>query len=87
MKTRSNMLTVKQAALQLGVCASLVYSWCRSGMLPHFRLGATGKRGGIRIAEADLDGFLAEFKREGRRETPPPPRAKAHRLTHLHLPS
>jgi excisionase family DNA binding protein len=80
----SNMLTVKQAAEQLGVCASLVYGWCQSGILPHFRLGARGRRGGIRIAVADLETFLATLKREGRPESKPPA-PKPVKLKHLQL--
>ena len=47
------MLTVKEAAARAGVGAALVYGWCRLGVLPHYRLGAAGKRGAIRIDSDD----------------------------------
>lgn len=81
------MLSVRQVAERLGVSPSIVYGWVASGELSHFRLGAKGRRGKVAIAEADLDAFLASRKREGRRETPPPPKRQPTRLKHLHLPS
>lgn len=77
------MFTVKQAAERAAVSPALVYSWCHAGLLLHHRLGLPGNRGCIRIAEADLDAFLASQKREGRRQTPPPPRKPLIRLKHL----
>lgn len=59
------MLTVKEAAIRAGVSPSLVYVWCHEQRLPHYRVGAEGKRGRIRIAPADLDVFMASL-REGR---------------------
>jgi excisionase family DNA binding protein len=55
---------VKQAAARLGVSPSLVYAWVESGVLSHYRLGRQGRRGCIRIAETDLDAFLASRKVE-----------------------
>ncbi len=66
------MLTVKDAAARAGVSTALVYSWVAAGLLAHHRLGMPGRRGCIRIAEGDLDAFLAGQKREGRQEIPPP---------------
>lgn len=60
------MLSVKQAAAKAGVSDSLVYAWCQSGGLRHSRFGRPGKRGCIRIAEADLDGFLTGCQQDGR---------------------
>lgn len=80
------MLSVRQAAARAGVCPSLVYGWVASGELPHFRLGAKGRRGKVAIAEADLDAFLASRKRQGRQEVPPPsPKKPPIRLKHLGL--
>lgn len=59
------MLTVKQAAQRAGVSASLIYALCAEGRLPHLRLGREGKRGTIRIREADLDGLIADCVRDG----------------------
>ncbi len=82
------LLTVAEAAEQAGVSASLIYGWCGAGVLAHMRLGLPGRRGAIRIAEADLLAFLAGQKRGGRREhLPPAPKPKPSRLKHLHLPS
>ena len=52
------MLTPKQVAERIGVSDSLVYEWCGQGLLQHYRFGGKGKRGCIRIATEDLDGFL-----------------------------
>lgn len=79
------MLSVRQAAEKAGVCPSLVYGWVANGELPHFRLGAKGRRGKVAIAEADLDAFLSSRKRKGRRETPPSPKKPPIRLKHLGL--
>lgn len=62
------MMSAKQAASRLGVSDSLVYAWCASGALPHFRMGQPGRRGRILIAEDDLEAFLARRKDE--REEP-----------------
>ena len=83
------MLTVKQAAQRAGVSTALVYAWISDKMLAHYRVGRPGSRGSIRIAEADLDAFLASLKREGRQPSSPPPAPKPHRITlqNLRLPS
>ena len=52
------MLSVKDAAARAGVSESLVYEWCDSRRLPHYRLGGKGKRGKIGISPSDLDAFL-----------------------------
>ncbi len=58
------MLTVKQAAEQAGVSASLVYCWCREKRIAHYRVGADGRRGQIRIDPADLDAFIKTLRQE-----------------------
>ena len=81
------MLSVKQVAEKAGVSLALVYGWISSGLLTHYRLGAKGRRGAIRIAESDLESFLRSFKQEGQARTPtllPRPKVK---LQHLQLPS
>jgi len=70
------LLTVKEAAQRADVCVALVYGWCQSGVLAHLRLGGQGRRGCIRIEEADLQAFLAGQKREGRQDELPPPKRK-----------
>jgi hypothetical protein len=79
-------LTVKEAALHACVSESLIRLWVRTQLLPHYRLGAPGKRGKILIEVEDLDGVLASFK-IGKKE-PEPPKAPAHSqhvLKHLIL--
>jgi excisionase family DNA binding protein len=56
------VLTVPQVADRLRVSAGLVYSWVESGLLACYRFGNKGKRGAIRVAEADLAAFMEERK-------------------------
>ena len=56
------MLTVRQAAARASVCERIVRNWIRSGILPHYRIGATGRRGKIMIDESDLDALMASFR-------------------------
>lgn len=58
-------LTVREAAARVGVSASLVYLWCAEGTLPHYRLGAKGRRGKILIEPAELDRVYAESRVAG----------------------
>jgi excisionase family DNA binding protein len=57
-------LTPKEAAARARVSLSLVYSWCNSHSLVHFRIGRQGRRGLIRIEDSDLDSFLSAFREE-----------------------
>jgi hypothetical protein len=70
----------------VGVSAALVYGWCNAGLLAHHRLGLPGHRGRIRIAEADLDAFLASQRREAPASKPAMPKRRI-RLNHLELPN
>jgi excisionase family DNA binding protein len=65
------VLTPKQVAARVGVSDSLVYEWCGQNLLKHYRFGGKGKRGCIRIEEADLDAFLAACRHDTRPEVPP----------------
>jgi len=65
------MLTVKQAAVRLGVSPSLVYALCGTGVIPHTRHGRPGKRGCIRIEEAALESYRQSCKGEGRHTAAP----------------
>ncbi|QEL17404.1 helix-turn-helix domain-containing protein [Limnoglobus roseus] len=60
--TLTHNLSVKQAALAIGVCESLIRDWCADGMLPHYRVGRKGKRGKILISTSDLAAFLEQLK-------------------------
>lgn len=77
------MLTVKGIAQELGVSESLVYDWVATGELPHFRLGKKSKRGAIRIADKDLESFLAKFRRGGASDPRPSPLPKRREFKHL----
>ena len=57
-------LTPKQAADRLGVSPNLIYVLCQEGRLPHYRIGADGRRGRILIDPADLDEFIAACRKE-----------------------
>ena len=81
------MLTVADAARHACVCESMIRQWIRDGTLPHYRLGALGKRGKIVIAVEDLDGVLANFKVSGLASKPAPKPATTVKLRHLRLPS
>lgn len=81
------MLTVKQAAQKIGVSESLVYGWIADGQLAHFRLGAKGHRGAIRIQEEDMEAFLATCRQGEQVQTTTTPRAQVATLKHLRLKS
>jgi excisionase family DNA binding protein len=69
------LLTVAEAAEAAGVSPSLIYLLVEKGELPHLRLGASGRRGTIRIDEADLRRFLESRRREGEKPSRPLPGA------------
>jgi excisionase family DNA binding protein len=48
------LLTVRQVAHRLGVCAATVYKLCALGQLRHVRVVNA-----IRVAPADLEAFVA----------------------------
>jgi excisionase family DNA binding protein len=60
-------LTVKEAAERAGVSESLVYTWCRTRLLAHYRFGCNG-RGKIMIEASDLDAFLEGCRVDGEGE-------------------
>jgi excisionase family DNA binding protein len=76
-------VTVNQAAEHAEVSPALVYGWVSSGMLPHYRLGAKGRRGKISIKESDLEALLESMRREGQASMPTT--QAAVRLKHLKL--
>ena len=67
-----SLLSVKQAGERAGVSSSLVYQWCADGRLRHYRFGGKGKRGCIRIDEADLEDFLTSCRQEPAAPKSPP---------------
>jgi excisionase family DNA binding protein len=64
-------LTPKQAAEKARVSLSLIYQWCQDRALVHYRFGRKGKRGRIRIEDADLEAFLATCKQDEERMVAP----------------
>ena len=52
------MLTVREVAVQLGVCPATVYGLCARGELPHVRVSNA-----IRIRPTDLEALLARGRR------------------------
>jgi excisionase family DNA binding protein len=55
------MLTVAEAAGQLGVDRSAIYHWIRSGRLPSVQYPSRGaSRGPRRIRQSALDKFVAD---------------------------
>lgn len=59
------MLSVKQAAKQLGISDSLVYALCSAGVIKHRRHGRPGKRGCIRIDEDAVEKYRKASERTG----------------------
>jgi len=49
------LLSVREAAQQLGLCTATVYGLCAEGALPHIRI-----LNAIRIAPLDLAVFISE---------------------------
>jgi excisionase family DNA binding protein len=57
------VLTVREAAAQLGCGLSTIYDLCSTGQLGHLRIGRA-----IRIEQSDID----RFKQDARRMPAPP---------------
>ncbi len=55
-------VTPSEAAKLIRVSLSIMYRWISSKQLPHYRLGAQGKRGRIMIETTDLDQFVEKQK-------------------------
>jgi excisionase family DNA binding protein len=51
---RDGLLSVRDAAEQLGLCTATIYGLCADGALPHIRI-----LNAIRIAPTDLAAFTA----------------------------
>jgi excisionase family DNA binding protein len=66
----TSLLSVREAARLLGVCAATVYKLCASGELPHTRI-----LNAIRIVPADLAAFVVARRKIKRR--PDEPRGQA----------
>ena len=54
------MLTASEAASRLDVSISLIYQLCKDQILRHYRIGGRGKRGSIRIEEAEVERYLSD---------------------------
>ena len=62
---KAAMLTVAQAAGRLGVDPREVYHWISAGLLPAVRYPTRNGGGGgpVRVAETDVDAFIAAHRR------------------------
>jgi excisionase family DNA binding protein len=69
----AKVLTVKQAAVRLGISTSLVYALCAEGAIHHTRHGRSGKRGCIRITAESVEEYRALSNGTGRLNTVPIP--------------
>jgi len=81
------MMTVKTAAERMSISDSLVYELCACGSLPHVRIGRPGSRGCIRIADADIDSFLASQKIGGEAPARAAPRQQKKLFKHVVIPN
>lgn len=54
MRTRDELLTVGEIAAELRVSRATIWRLCRTGELPHLRVGSV-----YRIRRSDLDEYLA----------------------------
>jgi hypothetical protein len=72
-----------------GVSQTLVYIWIESGVLTHYRMGSPGRRGAIRVDEADLTTFLESLKVQAKKMGQPakPATRRPIKLNHLSMPS
>ena len=77
-------MTVAQAAGYACVSETIIRGWLGDG-LPHFRLGAKGRRGKIMIAVEDLDGWLAAFKVASKGPEPVKAPARSRHVSLKHL--
>jgi excisionase family DNA binding protein len=56
------LLSARDVAARLGVCAATVYRMCAEGQLAHVRV-----LNAVRVAPRDLDAFVEERRRTRRR--------------------
>jgi len=54
------LLSIKEVAVQLGVCRAVAYRLCEHGELPHVRISNA-----IRVAPAALAAYLASREKPG----------------------
>jgi excisionase family DNA binding protein len=59
----NELLTVQEVAARLKMNPETVRRWLREGKLRGYLLG--GDRGGYRVAESDLNAFLAARRNQG----------------------
>src|SRR5690349_10036373 len=79
------VLTVKQAALRMGVSAATVYLLCGTRRLRHTRVGLG--RGKISITEEAVEEYLKGREVGPKKPEPPPVPRPRVRFEHLQIPS
>ena len=83
-KSFPNFLTVEEVAEQLRLSPSRVYELIHNRALGHHRMGSA--RGAIRVAETDLQAFLADSHVERESVIPSTPqRPRKSTLKHVKL--
>jgi predicted site-specific integrase-resolvase len=75
-------MTIKEVAAHADVCEAIVRAWVKSGLLPHYRLGAPGRRGKITVKVEDLNAFLASQRVE---KAAPAPKVTKPKAVFRHL--
>jgi hypothetical protein len=53
---------------ELNISQAIVYGWISAGLLACYRFGAKGRRGAIRVAEADLAALLESLRKRNRQQ-------------------
>jgi excisionase family DNA binding protein len=75
------LLTVRDVAERLAICASLVYDLIAARQIAFHRIGK-GRGGSIRISETDLNDYLDRCRTD-RQE--PQRQAPSRKLKHIHV--
>jgi len=58
MKTRDDLLTIKDAARALGICVRTAFSYVKQGTLKAVKIGGVKKAGRVYIQKSEIDRIL-----------------------------
>jgi len=58
MKTRDDLLTIKDAAKALGVCERTAFTFVKQGLLKAVRIGGVLKTGRVYVPKSEIDRIL-----------------------------